>query len=446
MKVREGRDGLALERMSMMSDTELLRRRSRLLGAKAPLFYDEPVHIVRGEGVWLYDASGRRYLDCYNNVPHVGHCHPHVVEALARQAATLNVHTRYLHETIVEYGERLVAKFDPSLSMVIFVCTGSEANDQALRMARLWSGGAGIICTNMTYHGNTSAVDELATLFHGGAGVAPNVRAVPFPDSYRPLQGLSGAALAAAYAEQVRLAIEAFQNEGIGFAGLLVCPIFANEGLPVVPPGFMEQAVRHVREAGGLYIADEVQAGFGRTGRMWGYEIEAVVPDIVTLGKPMGNGHPLAAVVARAELVEAFRERVMYFNTFGGNPVSCAAGSAVLDVIEQDDLVAHAHAVGAYVREGLHALQQRHRLIGDVRGHGLWLGVELVRDRDRREPAAEQAHRAMNLMKERGVLIGRIGPFDNVLKMRPPMPFAQAQADLLLETLDGVLDRIERDA
>ncbi|MCC7410931.1 MAG: aminotransferase class III-fold pyridoxal phosphate-dependent enzyme [Gammaproteobacteria bacterium] len=428
-----------------MTTTDLLRRRARLLGARAPLFYDEPLHIVRGEGVWLYDAAGRRYLDCYNNVPHVGHCHPHVVAALARQAATLNVHTRYLHETILEYGERLTSRFAPSLSMVLFVCTGSEANDQALRIARLHTGATGIICTNTTYHGNTTAVDELATLFHGGAGVAPHVRAVPFPDSYRPLGGLAGAALAAAYAQEVRHAIEAFQADGVGFAGMLVCPIFANEGLPVVPPGFMEQAVRHVREAGGLYIADEVQAGFGRTGRMWGYEIDAVVPDIVTLGKPMGNGHPLAAVVTRADLLEEFRAQVMYFNTFGGNPVSCAVGNAVLDVIDAENLVDNARVVGEYVRAGLRAMQDRHRLIGDVRGHGLWIGAELVCDRETRLPAAGEAHRTINMMKDRGVLMGRIGPHDNVLKIRPPMPFSRGDADLLLATLDEVLGRIERD-
>ena len=423
----------------MTPTTELLERRSRLLGAKAPLFYDEPVHIVRGEGVWLFDAGGKRYLDCYNNVPHVGHCHPHVVDALERQARTLNVHTRYLHETILEYGERLTAKFDKSLSMVIFVCTGSEANDIALRMARQCSGGMGIICTNMTYHGNTTAVDELATLFRGGEAIGPNVRAVPFPDSYRPLKGLSGEALADAYADQVKAAIEAFRRDGIKLAGMLVCPIFANEGLPHVPPGFLAKAVKHVRDAGGLFIADEVQAGFGRTGRMWGHETTGVVPDIVTLGKPMGNGHPLAAVVARADLVNEFRDQVMYFNTFGGNPVSCAVGNAVLDVMEKEKLMDNARDVGAYVAESLGRLQDKHDIIGDVRCQGFWMAAELVRDRHTKEPAADESKRAVNAMKDRGILMGRIGQFDNVLKMRPPMPFSREHADLLLSNLDETL-------
>jgi 4-aminobutyrate aminotransferase-like enzyme len=410
-----------------------------LLGTKAPLFYDEPLHIVRGEGVWLYDAAGRAYLDVYNNVPVVGHCQPDVVAALTRQAATLNVHTRYLHATVLDYGERLLARMDPSLSMVVFVCTGSEANDLALRIARLTTGGEGVICTNLTYHGNTTAVDEISPLFNGGRTTSPRVRVIPFPDSYRPLRGLVGEALADAYVAEVDRAIASFAEAGVGFAGMLLCPVFANEGLPDVPSGFMRKAVARVRAAGGLFIADEVQAGFGRTGHMWGYELAGVVPDIVTMGKPMGNGHPLAAVVARADLIEEFRARVMYFNTFGGNPVSCAVGKAVLDVLDREQLIDNAREVGTYVRAGLARLQQRHPMIGDIRGQGLWIGVELVRDRATKEPATEESHRTINLMKERGVLMGRIGQFDNVLKMRPPLPFSSANADLLLDTLDEVL-------
>jgi 4-aminobutyrate aminotransferase-like enzyme len=422
-----------------MNNAELLQRRARLLGAGAPLFYDEPVHIVRGEGVWLYDAGGRRYLDCYNNVPHVGHCHPHVVEAISRQAATLNVHTRYLHELILDYAERLSGLFDPSLSSVIFVCTGSEANDIALRIARMSTGGQGIICTNNTYHGNTAAVDELSTLFQGGESHSPRVRAVPFPDSYRPLRGLSGEALADAYADEVQRAIAAFAASNVPFAGMLMCPIFANEGLPSVPPAFLAKAVAHVRAAGGLFIADEVQAGFGRTGVMWGHQVAGVVPDIVTLGKPMGNGHPLAAIVTRADLLNRFRDRVMYFNTFGGNPVSCAAGMAVLDVMEKEKLMDNARDIGGYIHAGLQRLRQKHGLIGDVRGQGLWIGVELVRDRTTREPATEEAKRASNMMKDLGILIGRIGKFDNVLKLRPPLCISRDNADQALATLDEVL-------
>jgi len=410
-----------------------------LLGAGAPLFYDEPLHIVRGEGVWLYAADGRRYLDCYNNVPHVGHCQADVVAALARQAATLNVHTRYLHETILDYSERLLATFGPDLDKVLYVCTGSEANDQALRIARHATRGAGIICTNLTYHGNTAAVDAISPLFYGRVAAHPDVRSIPYPDSYRPPAGLGGEALADYYLAKVAEAIASFAAAGIGFAGMIVCSIFANEGLPDVPAGFLPRAVDLVHDAGGLFIADEVQAGFGRTGRMWGHQLMDFEPDIVTLGKPMGNGHPVAAVVARGELIDRFRHDVTYFNTFGGNPVSCAVASAVLDVMERDELMANARAIGDYVRDRFRALASRHALIGDVRGQGLWIGVELVRDRASKEPATEETRLIVNRMKDRGVLMNRIGEFDNVLKMRPPMPFAREHADILLETIAEVL-------
>ena len=423
----------------MADNQNLITRRNRLLGADAPLFYDEPLHIVRGEGVWLYDADGRRYLDCYNNVAHVGHCNPDVVAALTEQASTLNVHTRYLHETVLDYGERLTATLDESLSMAIFVCTGSEANDQALRIARMHTGGQGIICSNLTYHGNTTAVDEVSPLFYGKVSPSPNVRAIPFPDSYRPLNDLEGEALADAYAGKVRDAIASFEAAGVGFAGMIVCPIFANEGLPNVPAGFMQQALELVHDAGGVFIADEVQAGFGRCGRMWGHEVAGITPDIVTMGKPMGNGYPLAAVAARSDLVERFRSQVMYFNTFGGNPVACAVGNAVLDVMERDKLIEHARVTGDYVRQRFGELANRHTIIGDIRGHGLWIGVELVRDRSSKEPATDETHTIVDRMKERGVLLNRIGEFDNVLKMRPPLPFTPEHADFLIETIDAVL-------
>lgn len=423
-----------------MADIDtLLARRAKLLGAKAPLFYDKPLHIVRGEGVWLYDADGRRYLDAYNNVPVVGHCHPEVVDALARQAATLNVHTRYLHETILDYGERLVAKFDPSLSMVMFVCTGSEANDQALRIARTHTGKQGMVVTNLTYHGNTTAVDAVSPLFYGRDVVNPEVRSIPYPDRYRAPAGLEGRALTDHYLAALERAIASLEESGVGFAGLLLCSIFANEGLPDVPADFMPRALELTHRAGGLFIADEVQAGFGRTGRMWGHELMGVVPDIVTLGKPMGNGHPIAAVVTRAELLEEFRERVFFFNTFAGNPVSCAVAAKVLDILERDRLMENAKRVGDHLRAGLARLAARHAIIGDVRGHGLWVGIELVGDRVARTPAASEAQRVVNEMKARGVLMGRIGEFDNVLKIRPPLPIGIAEADLLLDTLDGVL-------
>ena len=422
-----------------MDNKSLLARRARVLGNNTPLFYDEPVHIVRGENVWLYDENGRRYLDCYNNVPHVGHCHPHVVNALHEQAATLNVHTRYLHEKIVNYAERLTALFPDPLSAAMFVCTGSEANDQALRIARLCTGGQGIICSDMTYHGNTTAVDEISPLFYRGVPQHPNVRAIPFPDTYRPMNGLQGDALLNAYLEQVQHAIDDFAKHNIPFAGMLLCSIFANEGLPNPPVGFVKQAVDMVRNAGGLFIADEVQAGFGRTGKMWGFEFCDVVPDIVTLGKPIGNGHPLAAVIADPKLINQFRDEVMYFNTFAGNPVSCAVGDAVLDVMEQENLQANAERIGEYIRTQLANLQQDLPIIGDVRGHGLWIGIELVVDQQTKTPATDAAKKTINALKDRGVLTGRIGPHDNVIKIRPPLPIQQEHADLLLDNLAAVL-------
>ena len=422
-----------------MDNKSLLTRRARVLGNNTPLFYDEPVHIVRGENVWLYDADGKRYLDCYNNVPHVGHCHPHVVNALHEQASTLNVHTRYLHEKIVNYAERLTGLFPDPLSAAMFVCTGSEANDQALRIARLCTGGQGIICTDMTYHGNTTAVDEISPLFYGGVPQHPNVRAIPFPDTYRPLNGLEGEALLNAYLNKVQQAIDDFASHNIPFAGMLLCSIFANEGLPNPPVGFVKQAVEMVRNAGGLFIADEVQAGFGRTGKMWGFEFCDVIPDIVTLGKPIGNGHPLAAVIADPKLVNQFRDEVMYFNTFAGNPVSCAVGDAVLDVMEQEDLRSNAKQVGDYIRLQLAELQKELPIIGDVRGHGLWIGIELVKNQEHKTPATQAAKVTINALKDRGVLTGRIGPHDNIIKIRPPLPIQQEHADLLVDNLAHVL-------
>jgi len=418
----------------------LLNRRYRLLGKGSPLFYDKPLHIVRGEGVWLYDAEGRRYLDAYNNVPHVGHSHPRVVEAISRQAATLNIHTRYLHENILEYGERLISTFDPPLSMAMFACTGSEANDVAMQMARLCTGNKGFIATDFAYHGNTTAVWTVSSFFTAREDRLPYVQTVPAPDSYRVRAAFSDRNLGDAYARTVQDAVDALHADGIGVAGIIFDTIYSSEGLPDVPQDYVRKAIDIVRSAGGLYVADEVQPGFGRMGdHMWGYQHYGVVPDIVTLGKPMGNGHPISAIIAREELVEAFTGKKMYFNTFGGNPVSCAAALAVLDIIEDDGLVAHAREVGDYVQRGLRELKHKHQLIGDVRGRGLFFGAELVRDRKTLEPATAEARQVVNAMRDRGVLISKIGMHDNILKMRPPMPFSTEHADLLLSTLDECL-------
>ncbi len=426
-----------------MTDTQtLLERRERLLGPGNPLFYDDPVHLVRGEGVWLFDADGNRFLDCYNNVPCVGHCHPRVVDALCTQAGLLNTHTRYLHENILDYAERLLAKFDDSLDRLMLACTGSEANELALRIARFSTGGEGVICTNATYHGNTRAVAQLNSIFEPFEGYGDDVRMVSWPDSYRALNDLEGEALADAYANQVKDAIDSFGQAGVKFAGMIACPIFANEGLPDIPPGYMQKAIAYVRDAGGLYIADEVQAGFGRTGEWWGHATSGVVPDILTLGKPMGAGHPISGVVARGELVDNYRNQEMYFNTFGGNPVSCAVASAVIDVIDDEGLVQNAADVGRYVLNGFRDLQSLHDLIGDVRGSGLFFGIDLVTDRQSKSPAAAETKRAVNLMREKGILMSNIGEHGNVLKLRPPLCFSIENADLLLSTLDDALKSI----
>jgi 4-aminobutyrate aminotransferase-like enzyme len=324
--------------------------------------------------------------------------------------------------------------------MAMFCCTGSEANELALRIARDCSGGLGVISTAWAYHGNTAAVMQVSSLFTPEDKRGPNVRTVPVMDPYRERAGRSDEELATAYADEVKRAIDSFKAAGIGFAGLLFCTAFSSEGLPTVPAGFMAKALAHVHAAGGFFIADEVQAGFGRLGsHMWGHQKLGVIPDIVTLGKPMGNGHPLAGVVARRDLVEGFTSRNMYFNTFGGNPVSAAVGMAVLDAIEDESLLENAVTVGNYTLERLSKLADRHELIGDVRGAGMFFAVELVSDRKAKTPATAQTKRLVNLMRERGVLISRIGIHDNILKIRPPMTFSKQHADLLIETLDGVL-------
>jgi 4-aminobutyrate aminotransferase-like enzyme len=427
-----------------MSDNKaLLARREKLLGRNMSTFYQDPVHLVKGEGVWVWDADGRKYLDCYNNVPHVGHCHPRVVEAICRQASTLNTHTRYLHEGILDYVEKLTATFDASLDTAILTCTGSEANDIALRMAQAVTGKTGVIATDHTYHGNTTAVSQLSTRMPPVGGYGGHVRHVPAPDGYRPLGGVAGEAFTEAWAAALEEAIASLKASPFGFSALIIDPFFANEGFPDLPDGFLKRAAAIVRRAGGLLIADEVQPGFGRTGtHMWGHQRAGVVPDVVTLGKPMGNGHPIGGVIANSETLNAFRKAFRYFNTFGGNPVSCAAATAVLDVLEDEKLQDNAREVGAYAVAGLARLADKHEIIGNVRGSGLFFGAELVLDRAEKTPAPDIATRVINEMRERGVLMGKLGVKQNATKIRPPMPFSKADADLMLSTLDDVLARL----
>ncbi len=423
-----------------MAET-VLERRFRLLGPNVPLFYDEPLHLVKGEGVWLYDKAGKKYLDCYNNVPHVGHCHPVVVDAIARQAATLNTHTRYLHDGILEYGERLTATFDASLSSIIMVCTGSEANDIALRMSEAVTGKRGIIVTDHTYHGNTASVAALSSTNKASTSQSHNIRFVPAPDSYRPASGHDGSD----FARHVENAIDELEALGIGFAALLLCPYFANEGFPDLPEKWLDPTIQAVKQAGGLIIADEVQPGFGRIGsHMWGHQYQGFTPDIVTLGKPMANGHPVAAVVTTHEIITAFRTSFRYFNTFGGNPVSAAAANAVLDVIQEENLLKNAADVGAYAKGSLLQLAKKHFVIGNVRGRGLFFGAELVHGKHCKTPAADLTHEVVNLMRQNGVLINKLGIYGNTTKIRPPMPFSKENADHFLSVLDHALSILGR--
>jgi 4-aminobutyrate aminotransferase-like enzyme len=399
---------------------------------------------VRGKGVWLFDHAGRRYLDCYNNVPHVGHCHPRVVEAIQRQTSLLNVHSRYLHENIIEYAERLLSTFDRSLSTLLYTCTGSEANDVALRMAQSVTGNKGLIVTDFTYHGNTALVMELATLLPREDGHSPWLRTVPAPDSYHLERGERHAVdMGTRVLRHLDAAIASLKAEGHGVAALLICPIFANEGFPDLPPGLVAALARQVRKAGGVVIADEVQSGFGRTGTaMWGHQHAGFVPDIATLGKPMGNGYPIGGVVAREAIMHGFRTKNMYFNTFGANPVAAAAAMATLDVIDDERLIDNAARVGAYAKARFRQLAKRFPQIGDIRGAGLFFGGEFVRSRKTREADAALAKTVMNRMREEGVVMGLIGTRNNLLKIRPPMPFSTKHADLLFETLEHVLRRL----
>ncbi len=420
------------------SEQALLARRQRLLGPAYRLFYEHPVHFVRGEGVWLYDAEGAAYLDAYNNVPSVGHCHPRVVEAIARQASQLNTHTRYLHSGILDYSEMLLATFPGELSQVMYTCTGSEANDLAVRVARQFTGGAGFIVTRLAYHGVTDTIAAMSPSLGTHVVLGPHVRAVPAP------AGMGGAQVGRDFAVGVEAALEQMRRQGIKPAGLIVDTIFSSDGVFADPPGFLQEAVAAVRRAGGVFIADEVQPGFGRTGdAMWGFQRHSLVPDIVTLGKPMGNGYPVAAMVAKPDVLAPFGSHCRYFNTFGGSPVAMAAARAVLEIIGEERLRERAQETGRYLRRGLAALGEKFEVIGDVRGAGLFIGVELVDDRATLSPATRFAAELVNELRRRRVLISAAGPGANVLKIRPPLPFGRAEADLFLEALEASLAHLQ---
>jgi 4-aminobutyrate aminotransferase-like enzyme len=458
-----------------------VRRRARAFGAASVLFYEQPLEFVRGEGCRLYDAGGVAYLDAYNNVPSVGHAHPRVAEATARQVSRLNIHNRYLHEGVVEYAERILAGFPAALSNITFTCTGSESNDLALRMAACTTCARGVIVTEAAYHGNTELVTGVSPTMVKHGGLPAEVRVIAAPDWRGVSDSASGGAggagsaggaggaatgagvdaarverLSQEFAARVQAAIEDLRRCGVGLSALLLDSIFSSDGVFAEPAGFLRGAVDAVHRAGGLFIADEVQCGFGRLGEsLWGFDRHGVVPDVVTLGKPMGNGYPMGGVVTRPDILATFCAKYGYFNTFGGSPVAAAAGLAVLEVIEEEGLIENARRVGRYLRRRLGELASRHAHLGEVRGAGLYVGVDVVSGEGGAEgdgegagrssagsPAPALAQTLINGWRERRVLIGAAGKFGHVLKIRPPLCFATADADTLVDALDDVLHHL----
>ncbi|MGF6161860.1 4-aminobutyrate aminotransferase-like enzyme [Pseudomonas sp. 2725] len=415
----------------------MIERRDALLGPAYRLMYEHPLHIVGGEGVWLIDPEGRRYLDAYNNVASLGHCHPAVTEAICKQVRTLATNTRYLHDTILELAERLIATVpETELAHLMLTCTGSEANDLAYRIAQVRTGGTGVIVTETAYHGFTDAVSKFSPSLGVTVDLGAHVRIVPAPRLYHA----EGADLPQRFTQDVEAAISDLQRHGIRPAALIVDSLFTSDGILPEPAGLLKGAVEAIKRSGGLFIADEVQPGFGRTGEhMWGFQRHGVIPDIVTLGKPMGNGQPIAGLLATADALAKFGKDSRYFNTFAGNTVSCAAALAVLDTIEKEGLVQHAAKVGKILRDGISALANRHEAIGDVRGAGMFVGVELVSDRVTRAPDRDLTTRVVNRMREMGVLLSACGMGHNVLKIRPPLVLSAEEAHIVIDTLDEAL-------
>jgi len=427
-------EGQGEESAASESVQSMLSRRERLLGPFAYLFYEQPLHITRGEGVWLYDSENARYLDVYNNVPHVGHCHPHVVNAIAEQSRRLNTSTRYLHEYILELAERITQRLPDPLSVCTFVCTGSEANELAWRMAQVFTGNRGGLITKYSYHGSTGATAQFSTESLPEGKLPPHMKTIAPPSSNTEWQKPDSG---------IRAAVKALDEDGYQPAMLILDTSFVSDGIYTSPKGYMKTAFDETRAAGGLCIADEVQGGFGRFGsHFWGFEFDDVIPDIVTMGKPMGNGHPIAAVVTRPEVAEALAKDTGYFNTFGGNPVSCAAGLAVLDVMEKEGLQENALKVGEYLVKGLEDLRKDFPGLGPIHGSGLLLGIDVLSNSG--EPDGERSDQIMNNMRQNHVLVGTTGEKYNVLKIRPPLVFEKIHADILLAALKAALEETQR--
>lgn len=425
-------------------DTEtrkLTDKRSKVLGESYRLFYRNPIHLVKGKGQYLWDAAGNQYLDVYNNVASIGHCHPAVVDAVNAQMKMLNTHTRYLHEGILDYSEQLLATAPDEIDRAMFMCTGSEANDLAIRIARSYSGGTGIIVSQEAYHGTSDLTSGCSPALGSGQPLPATTRLVPAPDAYR----IETDDLGDWFANQIQQQIDDMNANGIKFAGFLADSIFSSDGVMPNPVGFLKKAVDVVHANGGIFIADEVQPGFARTGdSFWGFGRHGVIPDVITTGKPMGNGIPVSGLLAKSDVLASFSDHIPYFNTFGGNPVAMAAAQAVLNVIKEEQLQAHSQKVGAQLQAELRKLMDKHDCIGDVRGAGLFIGFELVTDRHSKQPNKALA---LNLIEElrntHRVLTSVAGPYGNVLKLRPPLAFQEKDIDWLVGALDQSLTALK---
>jgi len=418
---------------------QLTDKRDRILGESYRLFYRNPVHLVKGEGQYLWDAEGRKYLDVYNNVASIGHCHPAVIEAVSKQMQQLNTHTRYLHENILNYTESILATTPTEIDRAMYMCTGSEANDLAIRVAKSFSGGTGIIVTQEAYHGTSELTSGASPALGSGQALAATTRVVPAPDFYRLTPSDPGQW----FANEIQKQIDDMKQNGIKFAGFLADSIFSSDGVLPNPPGFLKAAIDVVHKNGGIFIADEVQPGFARTGdTFWGFARHGVVPDIITTGKPMGNGIPVSALFAKSDVLASFSDHIPYFNTFGGNPVSMAAAQAVLKVIQEENLQEHSRVMGARLLEELSRLQQKYRCVGDVRGAGLFIGFELVTDPETKQPNKALALDLIERLRDQGILTSVAGPYGNVLKLRPPLAFQAADIDWLVGGLDRALEQL----
>tara|TARA_B100000925_G_scaffold275709_1_gene242208 strand:- start:340 stop:1626 length:1287 start_codon:yes stop_codon:yes gene_type:complete len=425
----------------MLNRNQLLEMRKKYLSPSLSLSYDKPLHIVRAKGQFLYDSKGDRYLDAVNNIQHVGHCHPKIVSAASEQYGILNTNTRYLDETVINYAKDLTNYLPNGLTTCFFTNSGSESNDLALRLARTATDSKETIVLDGAYHGHVSSLIDISPYKHnskGGSGPPSYVHTLPMPDSYRGKyrgdEALTG------YIDELKNILYSIKKNGKNISAFVVESIMGCGGQLILPDGFLERAFELVRDEGGVCIADEVQIGFGRVGsKFWGFETANVQPDIVTMGKSMGNGHPLSVVVTKKQIADKFNNGMEYFNSFGGNPVSCAVGKAVLNIIEDEKLQQNAHKVGEYLLEKLKQLQGEFPLIGQVRGMGLFIGIELIKEKSKLIPAHAEAEKVVNEMMRKRILLSTDGPDHNVIKIKPPMVFSTENADELVLNLSEVL-------